>query len=119
MLSAVTQPLISPDGYWWWDGAAWRPVGVHSGSSPLAPVLPERTDGLAIASLIASLTFFVVPFSSVAAIVTGHLSRAKARREHRRPSGMALAGLVIGYLGLVLLLLPALLILREAANVSR
>jgi hypothetical protein len=66
------------------------------GTYPAAPA--SGTDGLAIASLVLSL-LWLGGLGSVGGIVTGHLSRSKAKSEGRRPSGLALAGLILGYVG--------------------
>ena len=68
---------------------------------------PSGHDGLAIASLVLSL-LWLMGLGSVGAIVTGHLSRSKAKREGRQPSGMALAGVVIGYVGAAFMVLGIL-----------
>ncbi len=54
---------------------------------------------------------------SIAAVVLGHMSRSEARREGRAPSGMALAGLIIGYLGIALVVI-FLAVLLVGATVS-
>jgi hypothetical protein len=58
-----------------------------------------RHDGKAIASLVCSLVGGC-GFASLAAVILGHQSRREARRDQREPSGLALAGVIIGYLGL-------------------
>jgi hypothetical protein len=64
---------------------------------------PRRTNPLAIVSLATGLGQVVVPVAAaIAAIVTGHIARAQIRRTHEEGSGMALAGLILGYVGLVL-----------------
>jgi len=65
-----------------------------------APVTPT-TSGLAIASLICGLLFFIFP-SAAAAVVMGHVSRSDIRRSGGRKTGagMAMVGLVLGYLGI-------------------
>ena len=68
---------------------------------------PSRTDGLAIASLVAGLVW-AGGLGSIAAIITGHMSRGKAKKEGRQPSGMALAGLILGYLGAAFLVIAFL-----------
>lgn len=77
--------------------------------SPGPPVTPE-TSGLAVGSLICGILFFIFP-SAIAAIVMGHISRAEIRRSEGRKTGagMALAGLVLGYAGI--LIMPFVLII--------
>jgi hypothetical protein len=54
--------------------------------------LPSEHDGFAIASLVT--VFFVPPLG----IIFGHLSNHRAELAHRAKSGVAVAGLVLGYL---------------------
>lgn len=68
---------------------------------------PQGTDGLAVASLVLSLVW-LMGLGSIAAVITGHLSRGRAKREGRPPSGLALAGLIIGYVGGLLITIPIL-----------
>jgi type IV pilus assembly protein PilA len=80
--------------------AAETPSPVSEYPPPSAPVTPT-TSGLAIASLICGLLFFVFP-SAAAAVVLGHISRSDIRRSRggKTGAGMAMAGLVLGYLGI-------------------
>jgi peptidyl-prolyl cis-trans isomerase B (cyclophilin B) len=55
-----------------------------------APV--QQTNGMAIAALVAALLF--APLG----IIFGHIARAQIRRTGEAGSGLALAGLIIGYL---------------------
>lgn len=82
-------PQHSPDGRWWWDGERWVPT--------YAP--PPSADGKAIASLVTGL-FWMYGLGSIAAVILGHLSRREAKQQNRRPSGLALAGLILGYVGI-------------------
>ena len=77
-------------------------------SLPVAALAPE-TSGLAIGSLICGILFFIFP-SAIAAVVMGHISRAEIRRSGGRKTGegMALAGLVLGYIGVSII--PILII---------
>ncbi|MHC4693068.1 MAG: DUF4190 domain-containing protein [Planctomycetota bacterium] len=69
---------------------------------------PARTSGLAIASLVFS---FIVPFGCIPAIVCGHIALRKIRKDATvKGYGLALAGLIIGYVGLCLLIVPITLI---------
>src|SRR5437763_12546572 len=36
-------PQISPDGAYWWDGQAWRPMPAHGAPAPVEPGQPELT----------------------------------------------------------------------------
>jgi hypothetical protein len=76
------------------------------------PFAPE-TSGLAIASVICGvLSITILPcFSAIPAVICGHLAKSKinARPDLYRGEGMALAGLITGYIGLALIaLLPIL-----------
>src|SRR5260370_2729631 len=64
------------------------------------------TDGKAVASVLLGV-LSIVPlsiFAGVPAVVLGHLSRASVRRSQGRlkGSGLALTGLILGYLSLAL-----------------
>jgi type IV pilus assembly protein PilA len=94
------------------------------GASLTAPGGQPETSGLAIASLICGIFFFVLP-SALLAIIFGHLSRSDIRRAGGRKTGggMAMAGLVLGYAGVMVIPLmiaaiaiPNLLRSRMAAN---
>lgn len=69
---------------------------------------PNKTSGLAIASLVLSL---IGPIGCIPAIVCGHIALRKIRKEPTvKGHGLALAGLIIGYVGLCLLFVPVTLI---------
>jgi type IV pilus assembly protein PilA len=87
---------------------------------------PTQTSGKAIGSLICGILFFFFP-SAVVAIILGHLSLSDIRKERGRLTGhgLAIAGLVLGYMGvaaipMVLIIaaiaIPNLLRARTAAN---
>ena len=122
MTEPNAQPQISPDGQWKWDGTQWVPNTTYPtqpgyGTPPAhgtAPAYgtayppaayatappPSQTHGKAIASLVLSLVG-LCGVGSLIAVILGHQSRGQAKREGRPPSGMALAGVIIGYVGLV------------------
>ena len=66
----------------------------------------DPAKGLGIASMIlgiCSITIF--PFlAPIPAVICGHKSRKISKQSNTSPSGMALAGLITGYLGLIPLL---------------
>ena len=66
-----------------------------------APLGGAETSGKAVGSLICGLLFFI-PFLFVAAIVLGHLALSEIRKSAGRlkGEGIAIAGLVLGYMGI-------------------
>ena len=68
--------------------------------SPYPPAPP--TNGLAIAALVCGVGGFVIGLSFIPAIICGHLARAQIRRTGEQGAGLALAGLILGYVGTAL-----------------
>jgi Domain of unknown function (DUF4190)/Domain of unknown function (DUF1707) len=64
----------------------------------------RTTNGLAIASLVLGL-LWMAWFGSIAAVICGHLALAQIRRSRGGQSGkgLAIAGLALGYFGLLTL----------------
>jgi len=90
-----------------------QPVPYRQGS--LAPAVP-RTNPMAIASLgcgIGQIFFWVV--GAVCAIVFGHIARRQIRETGEAGDGMALAGLILGYVGV---LGPLILVIAIVALVA-
>ena len=90
--------------------------------------MPPETSGKAIASLVCGLLFFV-PLAFIAAIVFGHIALSEIRKSAGRlkGDGLAIAGLVLGYMWVVAIpiiliiaaiAIPNLLRARMAANES-
>jgi type IV pilus assembly protein PilA len=91
----------------------------------------SETSGKAIGSLVCGILFFFLP-AAIAAVVLGHLSLSETRQSAGRMAGrgMAIAGLVLGYLGLSFIplliiaaiaipnLLRAKLVANEASTVA-
>ncbi|CAN5663667.1 hypothetical protein BH23PSE2_BH23PSE2_14150 [soil metagenome] len=77
--------------------------------------ITRETNTLAIVSLIFGILgwSFLPLVGSVVAIVTGHLARSEIRRAVERPQGdgLAVAGLVLGYVALVSAVLFVLVLL--------
>jgi type IV pilus assembly protein PilA len=103
-------------------------AGLAGPVMPPVPAGPAPTSGKAVASLIFGLFILFFPFSIVA-IILGHLSLSEIRKSAGRlkGEGMAIAGLVLGYIGvagvpIVLIMaaiaIPNLLRARMAANES-
>jgi type IV pilus assembly protein PilA len=84
------------------------------------PVVAEKTSGLAIASLIFGIFFLFFPLPIVA-VVLGHVSLSQIKKSAGRlgGKGLAITGLVLGYLGIAMI--PLILIIAAIAipNVLR
>ena len=68
---------------------------------------PAKTNTLAIVSLIASIASFVIlPFvGSIVGVITGHMSLKQLKTSGEQGRGMALAGTIVGWVGLGLAVL--------------
>jgi hypothetical protein len=70
------------------------------------------TNTLAIISLVAGIASFVfVPvIGGIVAVVTGHIARGQIKRTGESGDGLALAGLIVGYIHLALTLIVIVII---------
>lgn len=103
-LSALSSPIASS-------------AAPNTETAPIAPPVGPETEGKAVASLILgilSLTLFWI-FAGIPAIILGHMSYSKIRKSMGRLTGegMALAGLIMGYLSVAAL--PVILIIAAIA----
>lgn len=65
-------------------------------------------NSLAIVSLVAGIAGYVLPhpfIAGIVAIITGHMARRQIRQTGESGSGLALAGLILGYVHLALSIL--------------
>ena len=77
------------------------------------------TNGLAVAALVCGIAQFAVGVTFIPAIICGHMARRQIRLTGEGGDGMALAGLILGYIGGALLIggvVLALLLFAWAAN---
>jgi hypothetical protein len=99
-------------------------TGYPSGSAPVAhpagvPASGAPTSGAAIASLVCGIAGMFLFFpATIPAIICGHVARARIRRTGEGGAGLALAGLILGYLGLVIVVavIIGFFVLVAAAN---
>ncbi|MUM34009.1 DUF4190 domain-containing protein [Mycolicibacterium sp. CBMA 361] len=89
----------------------------HQGYPGMPPVMPmpigyppaRSTNGLAIASLVCSLLGLVTcAATSVLGVIFGHIANSQIKRTGEEGQGMAVAGLIVGYIGVALLLVGVL-----------
>jgi len=101
-LSALTRDLRTPVPY----------------RAAVAPVTPRPpTNQLAGVSLAFGVgQVFLWGIGSIVAIVCGHVARSQIRRTGEAGDGMALAGMILGYLGIVIPILTAVLIVLAARS---
>ena len=101
-----------------------QPVQTTPGAPPVMPygyagyAPARRTNGLAVASMILSIVGFiwVLPFvGSIAGAIMGHVALGQIRRTGEAGRGMALAGVIVGWAGIALLVLGVLFFVFVAA----
>lgn len=80
-----------------------QPLRTQAGTLPGAASAVTQSNALAIASLVCAV-LFLGGLGSLLAVVFGHVSLSQIRRSEGSESGrgFAIAGLIIGYLGLIL-----------------
>jgi hypothetical protein len=105
------EPPEAPDfgspapGWWLASDGRWYPPTAQPGYGyGYGPARPRRTNGLAIASLVLGVTWWGW-IGSVLAVVFGHIALAQIREHGQGGRAMAIAGLVLGYIGMALLAL--------------
>jgi len=87
-----------------------QPVPYRQGPYPY-PRAGQRTNAMAIASLACGIgQIFLWFIAGVPAIVFGHVARRQIRESGEAGDGMALAGLILGYIGVIGPLIAILLI---------
>jgi len=79
------------------------PAGPASGLVPYHhgyyPAAQQPTNGLAVASLVCAIAeLFTLGIAAIPAVILGHMARGQIKRTGERGDGMAIAGLVLGYL---------------------
>ena len=76
-------------------------VGPVTNTAAVTPV--AKTNRLAVASLACGLAQFVLgPLPTIPAIVLGHVARGQIKRTGEQGAGLALAGLVLGWVAVIL-----------------
>lgn len=98
---------------WTLEIAGYAPDG-----SPIYLFPRQQTNGFAIASLVLGIAC-MTGVGSILAVVFGHLARRQIRESGGTGNGMALAGLILGYAGMALLVVGAIVIMTIAAAASR
>jgi hypothetical protein len=79
-----------------------QPYGQQPYGYPYAP--PQRTNGLAIASMVLGI-LWLYWLGSILALVFGYVARKQIRERNEAGGGMATAGIVLGWIGVGVLVL--------------
>jgi hypothetical protein len=85
-------------------GGPMAPAPYQAGYYP--PLVMHKTNGLAVGALVCGIIPF---FGGIPAVILGHMARGQIRKSGDRGDGMAVAGLVLGYLWVSLWVLIILL----------
>ena len=96
--------------------APYPPVAQgYPGIPPMPGMMPmgyapvPKTNGLAIASLVCSLLGLATcAATSILGVIFGHLAKSQIKQSGEEGEGMALAGMIVGYIGLAIFALIAL-----------
>ena len=127
-------------GWWLASDGKWYPPETWVGTQPTAPVAPPpyvmapaagypyapampapRTNGMAVASLVCACAG-VVPFffglTCILGIVFGFVARSQIRKSggSEQGSGLALAGIIVGFSLIVLFLIGVILLAVFASS---
>ncbi len=89
------------------DESYFKPM--TSVPTPPGPPTPAPTNIMALAAFALSVLGTFVPPAALGGVVCGHLARRQIRQRQESGDGWALAGLILGYL-LILLSLAGLLL---------
>jgi Domain of unknown function (DUF4190) len=87
-------------------------------AQPPHPGVVQRTNPLAIAALVCGIAQFAIGLTFIPAIICGHMARNQIRRTGEQGDGMALAGLILGYIGAVLFVIVLVIIIGVAQHIS-
>jgi hypothetical protein len=91
-------------------GGNMVPPSQPYGPPPGAPPTQQKTNGLAVASLILGI-LWVWWVGSVLAVIFGHVALAQIKRTGAAGRGLAVAGLALGYVGIASALLVGVIVL--------
>jgi hypothetical protein len=108
-------PPVGAQGQWFGQpvGHGQPGYGPPPGYGGYPP--PQHTNGLAVASLVLGI-LWIYWLGSILALVFGYIARKQIRERGDSGSGLALAGIVLGWVGLGTLTL--LIVFGFAANMS-
>lgn len=89
-----------------------QPYGYGAAPAYIPTAPPAKTNALAITSLVSSIAAFVIVplIGSIVGVITGHISLKQLRTSGEAGRGMALAGTIVGWVGIGLSVITIVLI---------
>lgn len=124
-----TAPTSGPAPGWWQasDGNWYPPeqqpgyggqaYGMPTGYGYSTPTATAATNGWAIASLIVSLVS--CGLGSILGVIFGHIALSRIKQTGAGGRGLAIAGLIIGYLGLAIMVVAIVAVVAVGDDVDR
>lgn len=102
-------PGTPPQGYQPQQFGAQAYGGQSYGAQPFGA--QSQTNGLAIAALVCGVCqVFLWFLAAIPAVVLGHMARKQIRQTGEQGDGMALAGMILGYIGVALTVLFVIIV---------
>lgn len=95
-------PSGSPSGANPYAAPGYDSPGYYSPGYPGGPADPQRTDGVSVGALVASLLGLCTFLGFLVGIVLGIIGLRRTRQGRAKGRGLAIAGIVVGALGLVI-----------------
>lgn len=79
---------------------------------------PSSTSGLAVASLVLGILAWVACgfVGGIAAVITGHMARGRIRLTGEDGGGLALAGLILGYINIAFVAILSIILFIAYSN---
>ena len=86
---------------------------------PPRPFTPQGTNGLAVGSFVCGLLqLFTFGLTAIPAVILGHNARRQIRQTGQRGDGLAVTGLILGWLGLAMFTLVVIGLVATAVMAS-
>jgi hypothetical protein len=118
--STPPSPGSAEPGWWYASDGRWYPPSLQhppAGYLHHAATAPPSTNGMAIASLVLGI-LWIYWIGSILALIFGYIAKAEIRRSRdtQPGSGLATAGIVLGWIGVGLLALVIVVALATAGS---
>lgn len=107
--TGLASGMYKPTDLVWYEGAAeWMPLSqlpVMAAAPQLPPGVVPQTSGLAMTSMILGISSFFCGITGIPAVICGHIARGNIKRSQGQQTGdgFALAGLITGYIGTLII----------------